>query len=112
MSDSADATNANQPNLSEADAELIQQLNDNPIVGTQIRLLIKRFGEEVASGMDAHEAEEMAIGQLQQLGKAVLSQWAHSTHEKNLTETLLNDPSLIKSGKKNSGGIPPSESSA
>jgi hypothetical protein len=94
--------------ISQADAKLIKQLNDNPIFGAQIRRLSKLLEEEIASGMDAHEAEEMAIGALNELGQAILKQWADSTHGKTLAETQSSHPELIKSGKKNSGGIRPS----
>ena len=97
--------------ISQADAKLIEQLNDNPIFGAQIRRLSKQLEDEIAAGMDAHEAEEMAIEALNDLGQAIIKQWADSTLEKTLTEAQFSDPELIKSGKKNSSGTPPSASS-
>lgn len=110
MSDLPASENTVQP-ISQADAELIRKLNSNPILSAQIRQLIDQFEAEVGAGMDAHEAEELAIAQLQDLGKALLGQWAESTHEKTLTQAQQKDSSLIKNGKKNSSGTAPSEPS-
>ncbi|MDF1710968.1 MAG: hypothetical protein P1U90_01945, partial [Akkermansiaceae bacterium] len=46
--------------------------------------LLNRFEGEVAAGMDAHQAEEMVIEELDQLGRSIMGQWADTTHEKTL----------------------------
>lgn len=95
----------------EEEAKLLAQLRANPIFAARFQVLMDRFDEEVAAGMDAHEAEEMVIAELDGLGKSIMGQWADNTHAKNLAEAQADDPTLVKSGKKNSGGIPPSEPS-
>jgi hypothetical protein len=96
---------------SEEEAKLLAQLRANPIFAARFQVLMDRFEEEVSGGMDAHEAEEMVIAELDGLGKSILGQWAENTHTKSLADALTDDPDLVKSGKKNSGGIPPSEPS-
>jgi hypothetical protein len=95
--------------LSEEDSKLLAQLHANPILAARFRGLLNRFEGEVAAGMDAHQAEEMVIEELDQLGRSIMGQWADTTHEKTLTKTQESNPDVIKSGKKNSSGTPPSE---
>lgn len=96
---------------SEAETKLLGQLRAHPIFAARFQELIDRFEQEVAAGMDAHEAEEMVIYELDGLGKSLLGQWAENTHAKSVAEARAENPALVKSGKKNSSGIPPSESS-
>jgi hypothetical protein len=107
---SASDTEAAAP-PSEEESRLLAQLRANPIFAARFQVLMDRFEEEVADGMDAHEAEEMFIAELDGLGKSILGQWAETTHAKSLDEAREENPGLVKSGKKNSGGIPPSEPS-
>lgn len=93
------------------EAKLLKQLRANPIFAARFQVLMDRFDEEVAAGMDAHQAEEMVIAELDGLGKSIMGQWAENTHARSLSEARADDPTLVKSGKKNSGGIPPSEPS-
>lgn len=96
---------------SEEETKLLAQLRANPIFAARFQVLMDRFDEEVAAGMDAHEAEEMVIAELDGLGKSIMGQWAENTHKQSLAEARTDDPTLVKSGKKNSSGIPPSEPS-
>jgi len=96
---------------SEEEAKLLAQLRANPIFAARFQVLMDRFEEEVAAGMDAHEAEEMVIAELDGLGRSILGQWAENTHAESLDEARADDSTLVKSGKKNSSGIPPSEPS-
>lgn len=100
------------PPLTEEDAKLLKQLHDNPILAGRLRQLLNHFEEEVAAGMDAHQAETMLIEELHQLGGSLMSQWADITHQQRIAEAKETDPALIKSGKKNSSGTPPSERSS
>lgn len=97
--------------LSDDESKLVAKLRANPIFAARFQLLMNRFDEEVSAGMDAHEAEEMIIEELDLLGQSLLGQWADSTHEKTITQTQRDCPPLIKSGKKNSSGSPPSDPS-
>jgi len=106
------AREEDMPPVTEEDAKLLKQLQNNPILAARLRVLMNRFEEEVAGGMDAHQAETMLIEELHQLGGSLMSQWADTTHQQRITEAKANDPALIKGGKKNSSGTPPSERSS
>jgi len=92
--------------------ELLRKLRANPILASNIDLVMARFEQELANGADAHQAEEAVIEMLQNLGQNMMTQWAqHSAHN---AETLARqqDPSAQKHAKKNSPGKPPSAPSS
>jgi hypothetical protein len=97
-----------KPNSEEEN--LLRSLRNNPIMGAQIQAIVKRFEQEVADGMDAHQAEESLIQSLQELGVSMMGQWAQNTQKSSLEQALQDDPKLHKHSKKNSSGIPPLES--
>lgn len=94
-----------QIKLSDQEIENALTLRKNPILANNLEVIIKRFDEEVAQGMDANQAELNAVESVQQLGKAMIEQWAQTTQADIVCETVKN-PNLIKDGKKNSTGIP------
>jgi len=97
--------------LTESESELLELLRTNPLLARQISSLVGRFGEEVAGGLDANQAETMAIEEVGQLGKTILEQWAENTHQEEIARAKLEAPSLTNNGKKNSAGTPPSDRS-
>lgn len=86
--------------------KLLQQLRGNPLLGDQLKTITNRFEEEIANGMDAHQAEETMIESLQELGRSMMLQWAHNTQDKLIEQSS----ELHKHAKKNSTGIPPLDS--
>ena len=110
MRDQPDPEDLSAP-ITAAESQLLGQLRANPIVAARLGAIMDRFEGEVSAGMDAHEAEEMVIEELRQLGGSLLDQWAGRTHDATVEAARRTDPSLIKHGKKNSGGIRPSEPS-
>ena len=94
------------PNTEEEN--LLRILRKNPMMGDQLQDIAKRFEQEIADGMDAHEAEASMISALQKLGVSMMAQWAENTQKSSLEQALENDPTLHKHSKKNSSGIPPS----
>lgn len=84
---------------------LLLQLRDNPLLAEQFKTIANKFEQEIANGMDAHQAESAMIESLQELGKSMMHQWAKSTQDKLIGQL----PKLQKHSKKNSSGIPPSE---
>jgi hypothetical protein len=112
VKDNNNADHQNQGFVSEDEAKLLEQLRANPLMAEQFGQLMDRFEQEVSSGLDAHQAEEMAIEELQQLGRMMLSQWTDKTHHEAIEQAKHDDPSLVGHGKKNSSGIAPSEGSA
>ncbi len=97
--------------VTESESKLLELLRTNPLLARQISSLVGRFGEEVAGGLDANQAEMMAIEEVGQLGKTILDQWAENTHQEEVARVKLEAPSLINNGKKNSAGTPPSDRS-
>ena len=97
--------------VTESESELLELLRTNPLLARQISSLVGRFGEEVAGGLDANQAETMAIEEVGQLGKTILEQWAENTHQEEIARVKLEVPSLTNNGKNNSAGTPPSDRS-
>lgn len=111
MKTSSDSNDKSTP-ITEGEYTLLSQLRANPIAAERIRAVMGRFEQEVAAGMDAHQAEMMLIEELQQLGSSMLDQWAVNTHKDTINKARDDDPDLIGNGKKNSSGIPPSDPSS
>ena len=107
--DANDAKPSSELPLTESESKLLDLLRTNPMLANQISSLVSRFGEEVAGGLDANQAEEMAIDEVGKLGKTILEQWAENTHKEEVTRTKQATPSLTNNGKKNSAGTPPSD---
>ena len=97
--------------VTESESKLLELLRTNPLLARQISSLVGRFGEEVAGGLDANQAEMMAIEEVGKLGKTILEQWAENTHQEEITRMKQDAPSLTNHGKKNSAGTPPSDGS-
>lgn len=97
--------------VTESESELLELLRTNPLLARQISSLVGRFGEEVAGGLDANQAEMMAIEEVGQLGKTIIEQWAENTHQEEIARVKQDAPSLTNNGKKNSAGTPPSDRS-
>lgn len=85
--------------------KLLQQLRGNPLLAEQFKAIANKFEQEIANGMDAHQAEAAMIQSLQELGNSMMHQWAKNAQDKIIDES----PELQKHGKKNSSGIQPSE---
>lgn len=111
MKEQEDSVNDNGMALSEAEIKLHQQLRNNPLMGERLTRIMDRFVCEVDQGLDANQAEMMAIEEVQKLGQTMLKQWADKTKHVATDQAKNDDPGLNGNGKKNSSGIPPSESS-
>ena len=94
-----------EPNLEEEN--LLRALRKNPLMAGQIQVIVSRFEQEVADGMNADEAEASLIKSLQELGVTMMEQWAHNTQKSALEKTRQDEPMPHKHSKKNSSGIPP-----
>ena len=97
--------------VTDSESELLELLRTNPLLARQISSLVSRFGEEVAGGLDANQAEMMAIEEVGQLGKTIIEQWAENTHQEEIARAKQDTSSLTNNGKKNSAGTPPSDRS-
>ena len=96
-------------NLSEKEIEMVRQVRSNPLLADKLSSLLQQFENEIANGMDAHEAEEAVIEALQSFGQGMLQQWALRSEKQSIEDALQQNPNLQKHAKKNSSGIAPSD---
>jgi len=89
--------------------ELLKKMRANPLLSENIQFIMNRFEQEIASGKDAHQAEEIVINLLQELGSKMMHQWGEETSEQASNEAEQPQNSLQKHAKKNSPGIQLSE---
>lgn len=75
---------------------MLRQLRSNPLMAAQFQVITNKFEQEIANGMDAHQAEEAMIAALQELGKNLMLQWAENTQ----CDALDQNPQLQKHPKK------------
>ena len=76
--------------------KLLRQLRDNPHMADQFKAIADRFEQEIANGMDAHQAEAALIESLRELGKSIMHQWAQNTQR----DIIQQSPMLQKHSKK------------
>lgn len=93
-------------------------MKDEPVKSTKNKNLDERFArfpemyermqriadqmeQAIGQGMSADEAEEMAIVQVNELGKALMSDWAKARHDQSVREVQREVPQAIKNVKKN-----------
>lgn len=94
--------------LTKSDITLEQRLSQYPSLKNRIELLINIIEDSAGDCQKANEAEMRVIEELRQMGSEALHSW--SEHKKQTTEDFDKEHhTAIKSGKKNSGGTPPSE---
>jgi len=67
----------------------------------QMQRIADQMEQAIANGATADEAEEMAIEQINELGRAMLSDWAQAQHERSVEAVRKETPSTIRDSKKN-----------
>lgn len=72
-----------------------------PEMYERMQRIADQLEESIERGMSADEAEEIAIGQINELGKAWLTDWARAQHERSLSAVREEIPRTIKQSKKN-----------
>jgi len=97
--------------ISKANKNLDRRLAKSPRVYQRLHQIADAMEEAIASGLTADEAEEMAIKQVNELGNAMIGDWAQAQEQISVERAQAKDPHLTKDTKKNSGGTAPSESS-
>ena len=97
--------------ISKANKNLDRRLAKSPRVYQRLHQIADSMEEAIASGLTADEAEAMAIKQVNELGNAMIGDWAQAQEQISVKRAQEKDPSLTKDSKKNSGGTPPTESS-
>jgi hypothetical protein len=95
--------------LAKSDITLEQRLSQYPSLKNRIELLINIIEDSAGDCQKANEAEMRVIEELRQMGSETLHCWSEHKIEQTSADFDQEHSTTIKSGKKNSGGIPPSE---
>ena len=77
------------------------RLSKFPSMYERMQKITDELEESIAKGMSADEAEEIAIAQINELGKAWLTDWAKAQHDRSVSDVRKQVPKAIKSAKKN-----------
>jgi hypothetical protein len=94
--------------LSDSDITFAQRISQHPSLKNRIELLMNVLEDCAGDCQKANEAELRVIEELRQLGNEALHCWAERKVEQ-VAEDFGQAHGATKSGKKNFGGIPPSE---
>jgi len=95
--------------LADSDITLTKRINRYPSLKNRIELLINIIEDSAGDCQKADEAEMRVIEELRRMGSDALHCW--SEHKMAQTTEAFDKArdTANKSGKKNSGGTPPSE---
>ena len=88
-------------NKSKAGKSLDERFAKHPHMYEQMQRIADMMEQAIAKGASADEAEEMAIQQINDLGKAILTDWAQAKQERSQSELKATLPRVIKDSKKN-----------
>ena len=80
---------------------LDERFSKHPHMYQQMQRIADMMEQAIAEGATADEAEEMAIKQVNDLGRAILTDWAKAKHDRSVQEVKAQRPSTIKDSKKN-----------
>jgi hypothetical protein len=72
----------------------------HPHMYEQMQRIADMMEQAIANGATADEAEEMAIKQINELGRAMLSDWAKAKHDQSVADVKKENPSAIRNVKK------------
>ena len=86
--------------VKKAGASLDARFADRPEVRERLHQIADMMDRALAEGATADEAEAMAIGQIQQLGSAVLTDWARAKQAESLQQAQQQNPGAIRHLKK------------
>jgi hypothetical protein len=95
--------------LTKSDVTLEQRLSQYPSLKNRIELLINIIEDSAGDCQKANEAEMRVIEELRKMGSEALHSWSEHKKAKTTEDFDKEHSAAIKSGKKNSGGTPPSE---
>lgn len=76
------------------------RLATRPEVRQRLHEIADMMDKAIENGATADEAEAMAIEEIQQLGAAVLTDWARAKADKSLNKAQQENPSAIRHIKK------------
>ncbi len=80
---------------------LDERFSKHPHMYERMQRIADQMEQAIANGVSADEAEQMAIEQINELGRALLSDWAQAQHEQSVSAVKQENPSAIRDSKKN-----------
>jgi hypothetical protein len=95
--------------LAEPDISFAQRISRYPSLKNRIELLMNILEDGAGDCQKADEAEMRVIEELRQMGSEALHCWAEHQVKQASEDFGKAHDAAAKSGKKNSGGIPPLE---
>ena len=90
-----------EPNKNLPNKNLDARFAKFPWMYERMQKIADQLEESIAKGMTADEAEEIAIAQINELGKAWLTDWANAQHDRSVAQVQKEIPKAIKNVKKN-----------
>jgi len=91
----------NEPHNSKSGKSLDERFSKHPEMYEQMHRIADDMEQAIANGMTADEAEEMAIKRINELGRAMLTDWARAQQEISVAEVQQEKPSTNRDSKKN-----------
>ena len=95
--------------LANSDITLEKRLSRYPSLKNRIELIINIVEDSAGDCQKANEAEIRVIEELRQMGSEALHCWSEHKMAQTTEDFDKAHSTAVKSGKKNSGGTPPSE---
>jgi len=84
-----------------AKKSLDERFSQHPHLYEQMQRIADQMEQALANGATADQAEEMAIQQINELGRALLTDWAKAKQEQSVADVQKEKPDTIKDSKKN-----------
>jgi chemotaxis regulatin CheY-phosphate phosphatase CheZ len=85
--------------------KLVKSLDErfakHPETQERLHRIADEMEQAISRGMTADEAEEMAIKRINELGRALLTDWAKARQERAVEEVRQEQPEAIRDSKKN-----------
>lgn len=91
----------NELRKSQAKKSLDERFSQHPHMYEQMQRIADQMEQAIANGATADEAEEMAIEQINALGRALLTDWARAQHDRSVEAVQKEIPGTIRDSKKN-----------
>ena len=90
-----------EPSKSQRAKTLDERFSQHPHMYERMQRIADQMEQAIANGVSADEAEAMAVQQINELGRALLTDWAQAQHEQSVKEVKQEHPSAIRDSKKN-----------
>jgi hypothetical protein len=79
---------------------LDERLANHPHMYEQLQRITDQMEQALANGATADEAEEMAIQQINELGRSLLTDWAKARQARAVEEVRREKPEAVRDSKK------------